>query len=253
MRTASAASGLRAAISARISATPPGPARASPCGRCRSPRSARRRSPPSPAARRRPSARSASIWRVSTSSVSSASRCASLSPTQRIGSRPASRAAGTLRASASSVSPKYCRRSEWPSTTALDAQLDQHRRGDLAGEGSARLLVHVLGGDPDGGPSQASDGRAERGEGRADDDVGVHARELREEVPEERLGLVDRLVHLPVGGEVAAYASAAPPPRAAPCPRPAPARRRHRSRASRPHRRGRTRRSRRRSRRRRPR
>src|SRR3954452_14675438 len=61
--------------------------------------------------------RSASICRVRIPSVSSESRCASFSPTQRIGSRPAARAAGTLRASDSSLSPKYWRRSECPRIT----------------------------------------------------------------------------------------------------------------------------------------
>ena len=60
------------------------------------------------------SARSASIWRLSTASVSPASRWSSVSPTQRMGRRPAPSSAGTLRASASSVSQKRARRSEWP-------------------------------------------------------------------------------------------------------------------------------------------
>ena len=32
----------------------------------------------------------------------------------------------------SSVSPKYWRRSEWPTTAPCDAELEQHRRRDLA-------------------------------------------------------------------------------------------------------------------------
>ena len=50
----------------------------------------------------------------STSSVSPRSRSSSSSPTQAITESPASSAAAARFAVVSSVSPKYCRRSEWP-------------------------------------------------------------------------------------------------------------------------------------------
>src|SRR5437870_1465514 len=53
-------------------------------------------------------------WRPRTSSVSPRSRSACVSPTQAITRRPASSAAQARLATVSSVSPKYWRRSEWP-------------------------------------------------------------------------------------------------------------------------------------------
>ena len=44
------------------------------------------------------------------------SRCSFVSPTQAITRRPASSAARARLATVSSVSPKYCRRSEWPTS-----------------------------------------------------------------------------------------------------------------------------------------
>ena len=63
---------------------------------------------------------------------------------------------------------------------ALDAELEQHRRRDLAGVGAARLPVHVLGIDR----PAALDGCAERDERRAEDDVDARG---RVEAVEERL------------------------------------------------------------------
>src|SRR5581483_395317 len=59
---------------------------------------------------------SAETWRRRTASVSPASRSDSSSPTQAITRSPAARAAAARRAVVSSVSPKYCRRSEWPTS-----------------------------------------------------------------------------------------------------------------------------------------
>jgi hypothetical protein len=56
-------------------------------------------------------------WLRSLRSISPRSRSSSVSPTQRIGVSPTSSARGTFSLSARSVSPKYWRRSEWPSTT----------------------------------------------------------------------------------------------------------------------------------------
>src|SRR3954454_21447064 len=57
---------------------------------------------------------SASTWMRSTSSVCPDSRSSSDSPTQAITRSPPSRPATVRLATVSSVSPKYCRRSEWP-------------------------------------------------------------------------------------------------------------------------------------------
>src|SRR5262249_52768510 len=57
---------------------------------------------------------STASWHRRTSSVSPASRCSSVSPTHAITRRPAPSAALARLATVSSVSPKYCRRSEWP-------------------------------------------------------------------------------------------------------------------------------------------
>ncbi len=60
------------------------------------------------------SASSTETWRRRTSSVSPASRSASVSPTQAITDSPASSAARARFATPSSVSPKSWRRSECP-------------------------------------------------------------------------------------------------------------------------------------------
>ena len=65
---------------------------------------------------RRSSCGRAVTWRRRTSSVSSASRCSSVSPTHAITPSPAASAASARRATPSSVSPKSCRRSEWPTS-----------------------------------------------------------------------------------------------------------------------------------------
>src|SRR6185503_8794388 len=58
-----------------------------------------------------------STWRAMTASVASASRSASVSPTQTMGTRPAPSAATRRLFTVSLVSPKYWRRSEWPTIT----------------------------------------------------------------------------------------------------------------------------------------
>src|SRR4051794_39065335 len=80
----------------------------------------------------RSSCRSSTLtWRRSTSSVSPASRCASVSPTHAITFRPCSRADLLRRATPSSVSPKYWRRSEWP-TIAPTTPRFSSMRGEIS-------------------------------------------------------------------------------------------------------------------------
>ena len=87
-------------------------ARASPSCRCRSPRPARRRAR---ARRCSGSTRRSPRPAASTASVSPASRSSSSSPTQAITLQAAPRARPRRAArTVSSVSPKYWRRSEWP-------------------------------------------------------------------------------------------------------------------------------------------
>ena len=83
---------------------------------------------------------------------------------------------------------------------SLHAELEQHRRGHLAREGTFELPVHVLGVDRDAASlAEALDRRVERHERRADDDVDVgraiaETPDLRRELPR----LVRALEHLPV-------------------------------------------------------
>jgi hypothetical protein len=90
-----------------------------------------------------------------------------------------------------------------PEDHAVDPQVLEHRRRDLAGVGALLSLVHVLGGDPDPALKAELDRRLQRGEGRTHDDLRPAGfRDQRQELAEEALGLLGRLVHLPVGGEV---------------------------------------------------
>ncbi len=102
----------------------------------------------------------------------------------------------------------------------MHADLLQHRRRDLAGERPLRREVHVLGEDLDSRAPGRVDHRRERGERRADRDLGaVGGRDAREQRGDELLGLGDRLVHLPVPGDQrrpVAHASASTPGRALP-------------------------------------
>ena len=85
----------------------------------------------------------------------------------------------------------------------LDADRGQHRGRDLAGVGAGVGLVHVLRGDPDRASPAPFDSRRERCERRADHDVRVReVADVAEEAVEEVLGLLDRLLHLPVRGQV---------------------------------------------------
>ena len=135
-------------------ARPPGPSRAWPSCRCRWPRWARRRWPPCAASSGCSSTSPGASCRASTSSVSPASRSASVSPTHMMGSRPWSSAAWTFFCTLSSVSPKSWRRSEWPMMTCGHPQVDEHGRGDLPGERALVLPEHVLGGDLDAGATR---------------------------------------------------------------------------------------------------
>src|SRR4051812_49830888 len=58
-----------------------------------------------------------------------------------------------------------------PNDRAIDAQLGEHRRRYLAGEGAGILEVHVLRGHPDRGIAEALDDRHDGGEWRADEDL----------------------------------------------------------------------------------
>src|SRR5262249_25389637 len=80
---------------------------------------------------------------------------------------------------------------------AVHSQVEQHRRGNLAGECSVRRLMHVLGIDPQ---RAAGCGGDRLGKGRvrhADRDVDV-IRQQPGELPYQTAGLGGRLVHLPV-------------------------------------------------------
>ena len=154
------------------------------------------------------------------------------------------------------------RRSEWPSTTPSTPSSVSIARGDLAGEGALRLLVHVLRADRHAAAlaaarrtaSSAVNGAQHRHLGRAARGVG---QQLRQAVA-VLVGLRARAPQLPVAGDAAAGApaqasSSASTPGQLACPRAARARRRRRSRGGPRGRPGRTARARPPSRRRRPR
>jgi hypothetical protein len=91
-----------------------------------------------------------------------------------------------------------------PEHDAVDVDLVEHRRGDLAGVRAVRRLVHVLGEDLEVLARRRLHGRLERGERDAHRDVHVVRRvEQGQERLDERLRLADRLVHLPVAGDEA--------------------------------------------------
>ena len=105
----------------------------------------------------------------------------------------------------------------------LDAELEQHRRRDLAGVGTARLPVDVLRVDR---PAALDRGR-ERDERRAEDDVDARR---RVEAVEELAHLGRAFEHLPVAGDQHRLNSpGSQRRRGALCPRAARARRRRRS------------------------
>ena len=78
-----------------------------------------------------------------------------VSPTQRIGRSWFLRAARTFRLTNASVSPKSLRRSLWPEDHVGDKSARSIGAETLAGEGPARLGVHVLGAQLDWEPSSA--------------------------------------------------------------------------------------------------
>ena len=86
----------------------------------------------------------------------------------------------------------------------FDAGLLEHGRGDLAGERAGFGPVDVLRADLDVAAGGRLDHRRKRGEGRADDDVGL----ARADVRDQRLQRFDQrfafgggLVHFPVTGD----------------------------------------------------
>ena len=228
--------------------------------RCRSPRSARRRSRPRRGARRSTSARSAWICRrehrLGLVGVALGLGLADAEDRLRARRRapPGPCAPAPRRSRRSSW-----RRSEWPRIDAVDAELDQHRRRDLAGEGALGLLVHVLRGDPDAAPRRSArprrraTGTAGRGRPRAAGSSGLAAGTRRGTPPSPRPSCASSSWPRRSGRCAHAHRCRASTPGQLACPRAAPARRRRRSRASRPRRRGRTAAAPRRSRRRRPR
>ena len=85
---------------------------------------------------------------------------------------------------------------------AVDVELGEHRRRDLAREGAGGRLVHVLRVDLDARAARGVDDGLQVGERHADGDVdAVCGRDAREQGLDEGLRLGDRLVHLPVAGD----------------------------------------------------
>ena len=88
-------------------------------------------------------------------SVRSASRSASVSPTQTTGNRPAASATPAFAATSASLSPYSVRRSEWPTQHEAAANVGEHVRRHLAGEGpllrpGATLAAETYRSVPDG-------------------------------------------------------------------------------------------------------
>jgi hypothetical protein len=89
-----------------------------------------------------------------------------------------------------------------PEDDAVDVELDEHARGDLPRVGALLGPVHVLRVDLDAGAARGVDHRRERRVGHAERDVhAVGGAHPGQQPLDERLGLVDRLVHLPVAGD----------------------------------------------------
>ena len=82
---------------------------------------------------------------------------------------------------------------------AVHAQLAEHLRRDLAGEGALRLPVHVLGGNGDVRSCQDLHRHGQRREGRTDGDVNAFEVGLVPSQLDAELGRLDRAFeHLPV-------------------------------------------------------
>ena len=165
------------------------------------------------------SSRIAATCTRSTISVSPPSRSSCVSPTQAITRRARPRARrARARATSASVSPKYCRRSEWPTSEPRTPSAMQHRRGDLAGVRALRLPVDVLRERGQAGVDAVREPRVRRADDRVDAlDVTEPLRETRRIRAGE---------HLPVAGDDHV---GSPPRREAPCPRAARGSRRRRS------------------------
>jgi hypothetical protein len=81
-----------------------------------------------------------------------------------------------------------------PDDRSVDPQLEQHRRGDLAGERALCLPMNVLGSDRDFRPGERLHRRAQRQERRADGDIdAVEPLELVTELATERRRLLGPL------------------------------------------------------------
>ena len=168
--------------------------RASPSGRCRSPTRARRRS-------RTPSCRGRRARRPGAGGPPrSAPPRARPRARRRTRSRPARPRAppGAQPRDVSSVSPKYWRRSEWP-TIAAHTELARHRGGDLAGERALRHPVDVLRVDEQLGSLERERRVGDRHRRRADCDLDTFepGQTLRQRGT-ERHRLRRPLEHLPV-------------------------------------------------------
>ena len=177
----------------------------------------------------------ASTWSRSTSSVSPASRCSSVSPTHAITSQPGGeRGAGAARDHLVGLAEDW-RRSEWPTSVPVTPSSRSIARRDLTGE---RALV---------GPVRRSARRprcplVDRGR-RARRPAGRRRRRRRRAASNasQKARVSARpLEHLPVARDQHRHSPpGSPRRRGAPCPRAARATRRRRSRPTRRGRRGR--------------
>ena len=131
--------------------------------------------------------------------MSPAARSDSLSPTHRIGAQAGGQRGGQLQRERAVGLAEELAALGVAEHDAVHVELGEHRRGDLAGEGSLGLVVHVLGVDLDARAARAVDHRAQVRERHAERDVDPadsrHARQQRLDV---LLGLGLGLVHLPV-------------------------------------------------------
>ena len=214
----------------------PGPSPAWRSARCRSPTPARRRSWSPPPARR-VSAASAPSWRSSTCSVAPSRRSASLSPTARITAQAGRMRRGQLLGQSRVGLVEVLAPLGVAEQHAVDAEVEQHRRRDLAGERALGRLVHVLGEhSPEPIPRRPSTAAASAVNGThtatstpAGSCAGQRGR--RTARPRWRSCASSSCRRRTAYGSCAA--PPVRPPRAACGPRPAPARRRHRSRRAR--------------------
>ena len=137
-------------------------------------------------------------WWRSLRSVSPAARSSSVSPTQRIGLQAGVERGGHLQRERLVGLAEVLAALGVAEHDAVDVELGEHRRRDLAGVGALGLVVHVLRVDLDARAARRVDHRLQRGERHADRDVGGRGRDARQQAGDEHLGLRLRLVHLPV-------------------------------------------------------